>query len=472
MQHAALRPSQQSTKPGQKPAAKGQPAAHPASGKDYGTGSAAVGPHGDEGPAKMQGGQEYTVVPGDSLSGIAAAKLGNPGRWKDIWELNKSRVPNPDLIHPGLVLRLPPAGAPKSAGTHDLPPAQARPAAGKGKPEGEKKPAATPAAHEPTEAKKPNDPAAHPTTPAAPAQARTYTVKGGDTLAAIALKEMGASNAWPSLWAANKALIHNPHDIRPGMVLRIPKAGEHVAPDPKPAPAHKPANPGGTHGPEAGPKPGKGSGAKGGKDDDKSMAPKGPHAVGRTPLEKAMADVYNTKGEFIKSEAAKLGIETGVAAACLMCESGGAGYVGGRLKIRFEPGIFKGYTGKFVADSHNSQAAEYDAFERAQHVHKARAYDSISMGAAQIMGFNATTIGYGSAKEMFDEFQASEKAQLGGFFSFVASQRVLVKAARGKDWATFAYHYNGPGYKANAYDTKLASYYAAWQHVMARLPKA
>jgi hypothetical protein len=238
----------------------------------------------------------------------------------------------------------------------------------------------------------------------------------------------------------------------------------HGAADSKPSPA------GGAHGAESGPKPGAGKGGtKAGKGDDKSLAPKGPQAVGKTPLEKAMADVYNTKGQFIQDEAAKLGIETGVAAACLMCESGGAGYVGGKLKIRFEPGIFKGFTGKYVTDSHSSQAAEYDAFERAQHVHKARAFESISMGAAQIMGFNASTIGYGSAKEMFDEFQASEKAQLAGFFSFVASQRVLVKAARGKDWGTFAYHYNGPGYKANAYDTKLASYYAAWNKVMVRM---
>ena len=49
----------------------------------------------------------YTVQRGDTLSIIARKQLGSPERWKDIWELNKDRIPNPDLIQAGWVLVMP-----------------------------------------------------------------------------------------------------------------------------------------------------------------------------------------------------------------------------------------------------------------------------------------------------------------------------------------------------------------------------
>jgi len=50
----------------------------------------------------------YTVKPGDSLSAIAAAYLGNANRYPEIYELNKGVIGgDPNLIHPGQVLVLP-----------------------------------------------------------------------------------------------------------------------------------------------------------------------------------------------------------------------------------------------------------------------------------------------------------------------------------------------------------------------------
>ena len=49
----------------------------------------------------------YTVVAGDSLSKIAKKIYGDAGRWKEIWEANKDKVKNPDLIHPGQELKIP-----------------------------------------------------------------------------------------------------------------------------------------------------------------------------------------------------------------------------------------------------------------------------------------------------------------------------------------------------------------------------
>ena len=49
----------------------------------------------------------YTVVAGDSLSKIAKKIYGDGGRWKEIFEANRDKIKNPDLIHPGQVLKIP-----------------------------------------------------------------------------------------------------------------------------------------------------------------------------------------------------------------------------------------------------------------------------------------------------------------------------------------------------------------------------
>ena len=52
--------------------------------------------------------QSYTVVSGDSLSKIAKRFYGNANRWHEIYEANKSKIKDPDLIKPGQVLVIPP----------------------------------------------------------------------------------------------------------------------------------------------------------------------------------------------------------------------------------------------------------------------------------------------------------------------------------------------------------------------------
>jgi len=49
----------------------------------------------------------YTVKPGDSLSKIAKAHYGSAKEWRKIYEANKERIKNPDLIQPGWVLTIP-----------------------------------------------------------------------------------------------------------------------------------------------------------------------------------------------------------------------------------------------------------------------------------------------------------------------------------------------------------------------------
>jgi len=55
----------------------------------------------------VAGRKTYTVVAGDTLSKIAASQLKDQARWKDIWDLNRDRVANENLIYPRLVLLMP-----------------------------------------------------------------------------------------------------------------------------------------------------------------------------------------------------------------------------------------------------------------------------------------------------------------------------------------------------------------------------
>ena len=51
--------------------------------------------------------QSYTVKSGDSLSKIAKHVYGDASKWHKIYEANRDRIKNPDLIQPGWELSIP-----------------------------------------------------------------------------------------------------------------------------------------------------------------------------------------------------------------------------------------------------------------------------------------------------------------------------------------------------------------------------
>jgi nucleoid-associated protein YgaU len=57
---------------------------------------------------------------------------------------------------------------------------------------------------------------------AAPAAAKTYTVKAGDTLGAIAKAHLGSAGAYMKIFDLNKDQLTDPDKIKPGQVLRLP----------------------------------------------------------------------------------------------------------------------------------------------------------------------------------------------------------------------------------------------------------
>jgi nucleoid-associated protein YgaU len=56
----------------------------------------------------------------------------------------------------------------------------------------------------------------------APAVAKTYTVKSGDTLSGIAKAQLGSAGDYMKIFDLNKDQLTDPDKIKPGQVLRLP----------------------------------------------------------------------------------------------------------------------------------------------------------------------------------------------------------------------------------------------------------
>ena len=59
------------------------------------------------GAHNRRAGEQTTVVGGDTLSKIAKHFYGSANAWNKIFLANKDQIKNPDLIHPGQVLKIP-----------------------------------------------------------------------------------------------------------------------------------------------------------------------------------------------------------------------------------------------------------------------------------------------------------------------------------------------------------------------------
>ncbi|HEY9857191.1 MAG TPA: N-acetylmuramoyl-L-alanine amidase [Stenomitos sp.] len=109
----------------------------------------------------------YTVRSGDNLSKIAKEQLGDANRWREIYDLNRDKISNPNLIYPGQTLKMPARSTSKPAPKPTVPPAPTPPVS-------QPKPPATPApqptpAPTPAPTPVPTPPVSQPKPPTTPA---------------------------------------------------------------------------------------------------------------------------------------------------------------------------------------------------------------------------------------------------------------------------------------------------------------
>jgi len=173
-----------------------------------------------------------------------------------------------------------------------------------------------------------------------------------------------------------------------------------------------------------------------------------------------------------------LGIDSPTLWAMLHVETRGCGYFASRRpQILFERHIFSKLTqGAWDAtapDISNPQPGGYGASGDFQYSRLGKAYGldpsaqdpalkSASWGLGQVLGMNATSVGYQSVRDMVAAMAASEDQQLKAVVSFILSNK-LQNALQNQDWAAYAAVYNGADYAKNHYDTNLAQAHALYQ---------
>lgn len=101
-------------------------------------------------------------------------------------------------------------------------------------------------------------------------------------------------------------------------------------------------------------------------------------------------------------------------------------------------------------------AGEFGRFASASQIDETSAIESCSWGMFQIMGYHWARLGSVDAQDFKLHMQESEGEQLQAFCKFVLTDKKLHKAVMDSNWPVVAEIYNGPAYKENHYDVKLA----------------
>ncbi len=105
-----------------------------------------------------------------------------------------------------------------------------------------------------------------------------------------------------------------------------------------------------------------------------------------------------------------------------------------------------------------AQSRRWDMLDRAIAINRTAALSSCSWGLGQVMGSHWQWLGYGSADALVAEARNGVAGQVELMARFIEKSG-LSEALRKRDWAHFARRYNGPAYRKNRYDTKMAAAY-------------
>jgi hypothetical protein len=173
----------------------------------------------------------------------------------------------------------------------------------------------------------------------------------------------------------------------------------------------------------------------------------------------------------VRAATDELSVDAAALWAVLAVETSGFGFFADRRpRILFERHYFHRLTkGRFdQAHPQISGAAsggyiggpgEYARLEEAIALDESAALQSASWGVGQVMGANFHEAGFPDVAAMVAAAVKDENGQLLIATRFIASKG-LAAALRAQDWTTFASRYNGPAFRENQYDTKLAAAFA------------
>lgn len=178
---------------------------------------------------------------------------------------------------------------------------------------------------------------------------------------------------------------------------------------------------------------------------------------------------------------AMIGVGEDEVHAFIEVETRGGGFdAQGRPKILFEPHIFykhlpagqrrdQAVKASLACKSwgqlpYGKEAEQYPKLLRALLIDETAALKACSWGLGQVLGENHVAAGYETVQAMVADFTLDEDNHLEAAIRFIKANG-LDDELRRHDWAAFARGYNGPGYKKNGYDTKLAAAFAKWKRI-------
>ncbi|MGH2643163.1 MAG: N-acetylmuramidase domain-containing protein [Chitinophagaceae bacterium] len=207
-----------------------------------------------------------------------------------------------------------------------------------------------------------------------------------------------------------------------------------------------------------------------------------------TLVNKVPVDLSDMQSKFLQESdivnlANQLQLEPAVIKAVNSVESSGRGFfIDGRPKILFEGQIFwrqlqqRGYDPAVMQPGFENvlypvwtkkfyygDKREWDRLAKAISISPKAdvaeaAYASASYGLFQIMGFHFQALGYSEILGFVTDMKENEGKQLDVFGKFLVINN-LVSYLKNHDWSGFAKRYNGAGYVANKYDTRLEAAY-------------
>jgi hypothetical protein len=153
-------------------------------------------------------------------------------------------------------------------------------------------------------------------------------------------------------------------------------------------------------------------------------------------------------------------------------ETGGSGFLSnGNPKILFERHWFSKFTNGVYDTLHpdisnktrggyKGSLGEWSRFDKAKKLNKDAAIKSTSWGAGQIMGFHYKDLGFETPQDFLNQNFKGEYEQFEIMLKFIKNNNSIYLALKNRNWPMFARLYNGPAYRENQYDTKLAAAHA------------
>lgn len=185
-----------------------------------------------------------------------------------------------------------------------------------------------------------------------------------------------------------------------------------------------------------------------------------------------MPKLQLTESDFDRAANA-LGVSVPAIKAVAEVESRGEGFLDtGEPKILFEPHIFSRLTGgvydkshpdisypKWKHDAYGTVSSQHGKLQRAAALDRDAAMQSASWGLFQVMGFNWKAAGFKSLQAFVNAMYKGVDGHMDALVGFISGDHDMLRALQNLRWGDFARLYNGPGYKANRYDEKMAASY-------------